>query len=60
MSKLLYRRSDRQNEQDTAYLAQVVDEVIRQRRDSDAEGPRICWRSCGGRRARTTRIVWTR
>ncbi len=39
VSKLLYRRSDRQNEQDTAYLAQVVDEVIRQRRDSDAEGP---------------------
>lgn len=39
VSKLLYRKSDRQNEQDTAYLAQVVDEVIRQRRDSDAEGP---------------------
>lgn len=39
VSKLLYRKSDRQNEQDTGYLAQVVDEVIRQRRDSDAEGP---------------------
>ncbi|NKS63450.1 cytochrome P450 [Rhodococcus hoagii] len=39
VSKLLYRKSDRQNERDTAYLAQVVDEVIRQRRDSAAEGP---------------------
>lgn len=38
-SKLLYRKSDRQNERDTAYLADVVDEVIRQRRDSATEGP---------------------
>lgn len=39
VSKYLYRTSDQQNVADTAYLAHVVDEVIRQRRDSAEEGP---------------------
>ncbi|WP_031940840.1 cytochrome P450, partial [Prescottella defluvii] len=39
VSKLLYRKSDRQNTLDTSYLAHVVDEVIRQRRDSTEPGP---------------------
>ncbi|MGF7122704.1 MULTISPECIES: cytochrome P450 [unclassified Rhodococcus (in: high G+C Gram-positive bacteria)] len=39
LGKALYRRSDRQNAADTAYLADVVDEVIRSRRDTAAAGP---------------------
>ena len=39
LGKALYRRSDRQNAADTAYLADVVDEVIRSRRDAAAAGP---------------------
>lgn len=39
VSKLLYRKSDRQNLTDTTYLADVVDEVIRRRRDSAEDGP---------------------
>ncbi|QBJ97145.1 cytochrome P450 [Rhodococcus sp. ABRD24] len=38
LGKYLYRKSDRQNAADTAYLAEVVDEVIRSRRDASGPG----------------------
>lgn len=39
VSRFLYRRSDAQNAADTEYLAEVVDEVIRGRRDAVHSGP---------------------
>ncbi|MCL2533098.1 MAG: cytochrome P450 [Nocardiaceae bacterium] len=39
VSKFLYRKSDRQNIADTDYMANVVDEVIRRRRNSADDGP---------------------
>lgn len=60
LSKFLYRKSDRQNVVDTAYMADVVDEVIRRRRAGTEAGPEDLLEITPRAAARATRTAWTK